>query len=61
MQIISGVDFTTVELRVGRIVSAALFPVAGKPAYLLQSDFRGEIGIQKSSGQNSDLSQSEEL
>ena len=38
VQIIFRVDFTSVEMRVVRMVRAAIFPVAGKPAYLLQSE-----------------------
>lgn len=44
-------DFTKVELRVGRVVGAAVFPEARKPAYVLQVDFGKELGIRKSSAQ----------
>ena len=44
-------DFTKVELRVGRVVSAAVFPEARKPAYVLHVDFGKELGIRKSSAQ----------
>lgn len=61
VQSISGVDFATVEKRVGRIVSAALFSVAGKPAYLLQFDFGGEVGMKQSYAQNTHLSKRDGL
>jgi len=44
-------DFTKVELRVGRVVGAAVFPEARKPAYVLHVDFGEELGIRKSSAQ----------
>jgi len=58
---ISWDDFTRVELRIGRVVSAETFPEARKPAYILNIDFGDEIGIKKSSGQITDLYQPEEL
>ncbi|MGE3787476.1 MAG: tRNA-binding protein [Nitrospirales bacterium] len=61
METISWDDFTKVELRVGRIVSAAPFPAARKPAYLLQVDFGEEIGVKKSSAQITHLYQPEGL
>lgn len=60
-QNISWTEFTTVEKRVGRIVSAALFSVAGKPAYLLQFDFGGEVGRKQSCAQNTHLSKRDGL
>lgn len=55
VQNISWVDFATVEKRIGRIVSVALFSVAGKPAYLLQFDLGGEVGMKQSCAQNTHL------
>jgi tRNA-binding protein len=48
-------EFTRVELRVGRVLSAREFPEARKPAYILEVDFGPEFGIRKSSAQITDL------
>ncbi len=61
MQQIAWTDFEKVELRVGRIVSAEVFPEARKPAYVLQVDFGAEIGVRKSSAQIAALYAAEEL
>lgn len=61
MQEISWDDFMKVELRVGRVVSAKLFPEARKPAYVLHVDFGEALGVRKSSAQITHLYQPEEL
>jgi tRNA-binding protein len=61
VETISWDDFAKVELRVGRIVSAAYFPEAKNPAYILQIDFGMEIGMKQSSAQITDLYKPENL
>ena len=61
MEPINWDEFTKVELRVGRVISAKSFPEARKPAYILEVDFGEELGIKKSSAQLTALYKPEEL
>lgn len=61
METITFDEFLKVELRVGRIVSASLFPEARKPAYVLHVDFGEELGIRKSSARITALYQPDDL
>ena len=61
METITWDDFSKVDLRVGRVISAKPFPEARKPAYILEVDFGEELGIKKSSAQLTVLYQPDEL
>ncbi|RKR07426.1 tRNA-binding protein [Kushneria sinocarnis] len=54
-------DFTRVELRIGRIISAEPFPEARRPAYILHVDFGETLGVKKSSAQLTALYTPDEL
>ena len=58
---ISYSDFTKVEMRVGRIVRADVFPEARKPAYKLVVDFGSDVGERRSSAQLTDRYRPEDL
>jgi tRNA-binding protein len=44
-------EFTRIDMRVGRIISAEPFPEARKPSYRLRIDFGSDIGERVSSAQ----------
>jgi tRNA-binding protein len=48
---ISYADFEKVDIRVGTIIAADVFPEAKKPAYKLVVDFGGDLGSKSSSVQ----------
>jgi len=55
MKNISWQEFEQVDLRIGTVIEAKLFPEARKPAYILHVDFGPEVGMLKSSAQITDL------
>jgi tRNA-binding protein len=61
MELISWDDFTKVELRVGKVLTAKPFPEARKPAYILEIDFGSDVGIKRSSAQITKLYTTEDL
>ena len=61
MKTISWQEFEQVDLRIGTIIEARLFPEARKPAYILHVDFGPEVGMLKSSAQITDLYSPDDL
>lgn len=53
--------FETLDLRVGRVLSAEANPKARKPSFVLKIDFGAELGIKTSSAQLTTLYTPEEL
>jgi len=54
-------QFEQVDLRVGTIKNAEIFPEARNPAYILHVDFGEEIGVLKSSAQITGFYQPDDL
>ena len=49
--LISSLDFTKIEIRLGTIISAELNNKLRKPSFILKIDFGDKIGVKKSSAQ----------
>ena len=54
-------DCMKLDIRVGTVVEARVFPKARRPAYQLRVDFGEELGVKKSSAQITDRYTPEEL
>ena len=54
-------DFMKLDIRVGTITDARVFAKARNPAYQLQVDFGGELGVKRSSAQITEQYKPEEL
>ena len=59
--LVSFEEFLRIDMRVGRVVRADVFPQARKPALKLLIDFGTEIGVRKSSAQITALYRPEAL
>lgn len=44
-------DFASIDMRVGTVLTASVFPAARKPALKLSIDFGTELGVRRSSAQ----------
>ena len=60
-ELIEWSDFAKIDIRVGTIVQAEVYPEAHRPAYKLLVDFGPQIGLRKSSAQITTLYTVEEL
>jgi len=59
-QLISYSDFEKLDIRVGTVINASIFPKAKKPSYQLDIDF-GDFGVKKSSAQITTLYSPQDL